>query len=712
MDPKIVEKLEIVHDQQNEKSKKDKIVTILKIVLKIVLLLFCLYSFIVSLDLMSSAFRLIGGKYATEAFKSNVILSNPVAGLVIGVIVTVVVQSSSTSTSIIVSMVSSGILKVKVAIPIIMGANIGTSVTSTLVSLTQLTDKENFRRAFAGATVHDSFNLLSVLVLLPIEVVSGYLEKTTGWLVKLILSADTSSAKNPEILTVITKPLTNAIIQLDKKVLEDIAQSQAKANATLIKHFCSKKIKINLNGTIETETIVEKCKFLLEPLEWPEWAVGLLLLVVSLVILCTCLIAMVKILSSIFKGPVAKVIQKVVNSDWPGIWKYFTGPVAILLGCGLTILVQSSSVFTSSLIPLCGMGIVSLERLFPLTLGSNLGTTITGILASLSSSSTTLKDSIQIALCHSLFNITGILVWYPIPFMRKVPIKMAQFLGDQSADHKWFAIMYLILSFIVIPGFIFAISLLGLAAFLAIMLFLINMRLVILILVLYQFKLDICQSRDLIESSTALSPFNHLNDNFLHKRADRSRKNKKSHKSRKRYPEKGRKKHHEGDDQKAINYRLGEAEKFYKKIKITLKKIAKKENITNVNEVFDKIKNHTGNGFYAIVFNCSSPSVVDIHSKISPLPDSQVKTLKTEDKCNKNDNLWRFNGQDGFVSTFDNQKKTLSENVLPFETLYPIFNQLELCRDFLIFIRHPVYFTKMYKKPAECLNKDPATHSK
>lgn len=108
MEEKKIQNLEIVADEEKNSNYENRIVTILKIVLKVFLLFLCLYSFIVSLDLMSSAFRLIGGKYASEAFKSNVILTNPVAGLVIGVIVTVVVQSSSTSTSIVVSMVSSG----------------------------------------------------------------------------------------------------------------------------------------------------------------------------------------------------------------------------------------------------------------------------------------------------------------------------------------------------------------------------------------------------------------------------------------------------------------------------------------------------------------------------------------------------------------------------------------------------------------------------
>ncbi|CAF0771665.1 unnamed protein product [Brachionus calyciflorus] len=480
--------IEICQEQETNKPEQHKAIRILKIVLKTLGLLLCLYSFIVSLDLMSSSFRLIGGKYASEAFQSNVILTNPVAGLVIGVIVTVVVQSSSTSTSIIVSMVSSGILKVKYAIPIIMGANIGTSVTSVLVSLTQVTDKENFQRAFSGATIHDSFNLLSVLVLLPVEIITGYLEHSTEGLVKIFISSESSSQKEPELLTALTKPLTRAIIQLDKSVLEAIAQNTSQADDTLIKHFCPKNVTTENSTYYDSEN---RCKFLLEPLNWPEWGVGILLLAVSLVVLCTCLILMVKILSSIFKGPVAKIIQKVLNSNFPGKWKYFTSPLAILLGCVLTIIVQSSSVFTSSLIPLVGLGVVSLERLFPLTLGSNLGTTVTGILASLSSSSKTLKYSLQIALCHTLFNITGILIWYPIPFLRKVPLSIARFLGRKSAEYRWFAVLYIILVFILIPIFIFALSLAGLTVFLCVFIPIIVLIVLILIINYLQSKVPI-----------------------------------------------------------------------------------------------------------------------------------------------------------------------------------------------------------------------------
>ena len=164
MDQKKIQVVEIKEEYQENSIGENSVRNIAKTCFKIVLLLFCLYSFIVSLDLMSSSFRLIGGKQASKIFNSNEILKNPIAGLVIGVIVTVIVQSSSTSTSIVVSMVSSGsknykfnfklllqnhfflVLPVKYAIPIIMGANIGTSVTSTLVSLTQLVKKNKLEK--------------------------------------------------------------------------------------------------------------------------------------------------------------------------------------------------------------------------------------------------------------------------------------------------------------------------------------------------------------------------------------------------------------------------------------------------------------------------------------------------------------------------------------------------------------------------------------
>uniref|UniRef100_A0A671MCE1 Sodium-dependent phosphate transport protein 2A n=1 Tax=Sinocyclocheilus anshuiensis TaxID=1608454 RepID=A0A671MCE1_9TELE len=176
-------------------------------------------------------------KVAGDIFQDNAILSNPVAGLMVGILVTVLVQSSSTSTSIIVSLVSSGLLEVKSAVPIIMGSNIGTSVTNTIVALMQAGERNDFKRAFAGATIHDCFNWLSVLVLLPVEVASGLVSHLARVTVSSFQLHRGEEA--PELLKTLTEPFTKLIIQLDKSVITGIALGdESMRNHSLVKVWC------------------------------------------------------------------------------------------------------------------------------------------------------------------------------------------------------------------------------------------------------------------------------------------------------------------------------------------------------------------------------------------------------------------------------------------------------------------------------------------
>ncbi|PIK46474.1 putative sodium-dependent phosphate transport protein 2C isoform X2 [Apostichopus japonicus] len=426
--------------------------------LKPISVLFFLYFFICSLDLMSSSFRLLGGREAGEVLGENELLNNPVCGLMLGILATVLVQSSSTSTSIVVSIVSAGLLNVQQAIYIIMGANIGTSVTNTIVSLAQVGKKNEFRRAFGAATVHDMFNWLGVLILLPVEVFTGYLYRTTSVILKS-MNVKSNEEVKIELLKKLTKPLTSRIIQIDRNIITLIAVSEIdSSDKSLLKIWCKKeKIHSIVNGTQEilyrsgnatqlaTEIVpvtqieevgIEKCNHLFVNTNLSERAVGGILLLASLVMLCLCLIFLVKILHSLMKGRIAFVIRKTINADFPGCLRHLTGYVAILVGAGITFLVQSSSVFTSAMTPLVGVGVITLERMYPLTLGSNIGTTATGLLAALASSEGHLKEAIQIALCHLLFNITAITIWFPVTFMRKVPIYLAKTLGNTTADYR------------------------------------------------------------------------------------------------------------------------------------------------------------------------------------------------------------------------------------------------------------------------------------
>lgn len=355
-----------------------------------------------------------------------------------------------------------------------MGANIGTSVTNTIVSLAQAAERNEFRRAFAGAVVHDIFNWLSVLVFLPLEVITGYLRHLTGKIID-VLDLTQKKGTNQKLLKKLTEPFTKLVIQLDKDIIKKIALGDESAESKSLIKVCKPKITVEeVNGTVfNTTTNVTSfamknvttetpttCKFLFAGTTLSDTEVGIILLVLSIVLLCICLISIVKILHSMLRGQLAKIIKKTVNADFPGPFKHLTGYLAILVGAGLTMLVQSSSIFTSALTPLIGVGVVSIERAFPLTMGANIGTTATGILAALASSSN-LDKALQIAFCHLFFNISGILLWYPIPYLRRVPISFAKTLGNKTADYRWFALAYLVFGFFLLPAAVFGLSLAG-----------------------------------------------------------------------------------------------------------------------------------------------------------------------------------------------------------------------------------------------------------
>ena len=194
---------------------------------------------------------------------------------------------------------------------------------------------------------------------------------------------------------------------------------------------------------------------------WSDTEIGLCLLLISLALLIICLILIVKTLHALLRGQMAKIIKRTVNADFPGPARHLTGYFAIMVGAGLTMLLQSSSIFTSAITPLVGVGVLSLERVYPLTLGSNIGTTFTAILAALAADRRKLAKALQVALCHLFFNILGISIWYPWPKLRGIPIRLARALGNITAEYRWFAVVYLICMFFMFPAVVFGLSLAG-----------------------------------------------------------------------------------------------------------------------------------------------------------------------------------------------------------------------------------------------------------
>jgi len=497
-----------------------------------------LYIFLCGLDLMGGSFKVLGGRGASSLFTA---VDNPLAGLMTGILATVLVQSSSTSTSIVVALVGEGGLSVKNGIPIIMGANIGTSVTNTIVSMGQSGDRIMLERAFAGATVHDMFNMLTVLVLLPTEVIIGAIQGEGGplyWITKAITEGLMGGDKGSELfvspITVITGDLVEGILKANKYVIyalslaEPVEGTPSKVNETLCKplanstrrleeaaageddgdsdfsrsllsrrsddrrlaeklqdcstYYCLSKDldsqfkKISLSSyeklhkctgyildakgkpcgsqvcyidsgsfyeTKVKESPLIKGGFLVDA---GDMGGGILGLVISLIFLVLGLIGLSKLLQIIFMGNAKKVIRYAVKLN---------GYVAIAIGCGITIIVQSSSVTTSALTPLCGIGVLPLAKMLPLTLGANIGTTCTALIASLVS----LKfGAVQIALCHLFFNIIGIAIWYPIPFMRRVPLAAAKLLGLYASFYRFVPALYILVAFVLLPALFLGLS--------------------------------------------------------------------------------------------------------------------------------------------------------------------------------------------------------------------------------------------------------------
>jgi sodium-dependent phosphate cotransporter len=342
--------------------------------------------FLVGVKLLGASFKMLGKDTAQSLFQG---LANPFAGLAVGILATVLVQSSSVTTSVVVGLVGSGQLGVAEAVPVIMGANIGTSVTNTLVSLGHITRSAEFRRAFAGATMHDFFNLIAVVVLLPIELLTGFLQKAATALTGMLGGTAGVAYHSP------------------------------------IKAFI---------GTLSKFVIG-----LFDGWGMPGWALATMTLVVGLVFIVFALVVITKTMRALLAGRLEQVLNRALGGR---------GLLAILVGILMTVAVQSSSVTTSLLVPLIGAGVLTLEVAFPITLGANVGTTVTAILAALAADK---PAGLTIAFVHLLFNCVGILIIYPFPPIRRIPLRLAQRLGALAVRNRLYVIAYILTVFIIVP---------------------------------------------------------------------------------------------------------------------------------------------------------------------------------------------------------------------------------------------------------------------
>lgn len=365
---------------------ENDIVKILKQILKVTLFILFLYLFLVAISLMGDSFKLLGKGFAEDLIKTT---SNPFTGLMIGLLATSIIQSSSATTAMVVAMVSGGALSITNAVPIIMGANIGTTITNIIVSLGHISRNDEFERAFAGATVHDFFNILAVALLLPLELATGWLAKSAAFLAGFFYGSQTGTFNSP--VKIIIKPF----------------------------------VKYIQNG-------------LLDSAHFPETTTGIICIIIAFILIFAALTYMVKIMRGLVASRLETVLHKVFSAN---------AVITILIGMIITSIIQSSSITTSLLVPLLGAGIITLEHAFPITIGANIGTTITAILAALAGN----KAGLTIAFVHMLFNVTGAVVFYPIPAIRKIPIFLAKWLAATSIKNKKVVFLFIGSVFFGIP---------------------------------------------------------------------------------------------------------------------------------------------------------------------------------------------------------------------------------------------------------------------
>ncbi|MEC8986134.1 MAG: Na/Pi symporter [Actinomycetota bacterium] len=346
-----------------------------------------IYTFLVGVSSLESGIKVMGADTQESLFSS---VSNPVAGLFIGILGTVLVQSSSASTSVIVGLVGTGALGVGDAVPMVMGANIGTTVTNTLVALAHMRQSEEFKRAFAAATVHDFFNLMAVGILLPIELATGVLSTLAENISSRLVGSAGSEWKSP----------------IKKWVKEPVGWLKDLGDA------------IGAAGNV----------------------LGTFLVIVGLVIILLSLAYITKNMRQLVADRIEASLNRVLGTG--------AGMVAMILGLLITISVQSSSITTSIMIPLAAAGVVTLRNIYPVTLGANVGTTITALLAALAASR---PEALTVGIVHTLFNLGGIALLYPIPAVRDLPVRAAENLARIAVSRRVIAIAYVVTAFIVIP---------------------------------------------------------------------------------------------------------------------------------------------------------------------------------------------------------------------------------------------------------------------
>jgi len=350
-----------------------------------------LFGFLVGVKALGEGFQLLGEATLDQIFSAT---TNPYISLVVGILATTIMQSSSVTTSMIVGLVAApeSPLPLANAVPMIMGANIGTTVTATVVSLAHIGRSNEFERAFPIAVCHDLFNYLTVAVLLPLELLTGYLRRAAIAMSRFMVDVGGVDYESP-IATAIA-----AVLALIEQVFQLL--------------FVSVRVQ------------------------------GMGLIVFGGVVIFVTLFFIVKVMRSLVRTRIERMVSEVLGSN---------AIFSILVGIVVTAMVQSSSITTSLLVPLGAAGLLRLEQALPITIGANVGTTVTALFAALAGSGANRIFGLEIAMVHLLFNLTGLILIYPFSVTRNIPLRLARFLTTLALRSPRLTLFWVIALFYGVP---------------------------------------------------------------------------------------------------------------------------------------------------------------------------------------------------------------------------------------------------------------------
>lgn len=345
-----------------------------------------IFIFICSIEGIKSGWGVLGGDFQSQLLEIIDSETVPIIGLAVGLLATSLVQSSSAvvagTMASLAGMVASGVplsTAVSFGIPVVLGANIGTTVTNSIVAIGHCGDEQEFCNAIPGAIIHDIFNILNVTFFFILELTTGLLSSSATFLARSLMGV--LKIKAGELATIgfldvlIEQPLLNPL------------------SAFLTRGF----------GT---------------------FIGGLSLIVLSFAALLGGLNLISKSINHLMDTTSLK----------DKIFKTLRTPFrSVLVGTSVTWVLQSSSVATSLSLPFLATGTIDLEQMYSYSLGCNIGTTMD--LSQIYGYAASGIAGITLGLAHVIINTAGVALWLFTP-LREIPLYLAKEIGNRISEPK------------------------------------------------------------------------------------------------------------------------------------------------------------------------------------------------------------------------------------------------------------------------------------